>query len=139
MSVSSQYYVMDTITTYLLTHEFQDSGGEDSSQNVNEDSDSPILPAKVKKSQETRHHDRPITPQNVQPSRNSLTPPTFENQSDVDDEFGTFSYNVAQQLRSLPIAVALETQEEILSMVRRKRLKVLSECHDSYVDPLDKH
>ncbi|RVE50665.1 hypothetical protein evm_004697 [Chilo suppressalis] len=41
------------------------------------------------------------------------------------DEFDTFGKNIAQQLRTLPIPEALETQEMLLSVLRTQRLKVL--------------
>ncbi|XP_026731468.1 uncharacterized protein LOC113496445 [Trichoplusia ni] len=55
----------------------------------------------------------------------------------VDDEFASFAKNVAQQLRNLPLPVALETQEKLLSVLRDQRIKFLigsTRC----LDPLDK-
>ncbi|CAG9796939.1 unnamed protein product [Diatraea saccharalis] len=50
--------------------------------------------------------------------------PTLQTVSD-SDEFDTFGRNIAQQLRTLPIPVALETQEILLSVLRKQRLKFL--------------
>ncbi|XP_048489234.1 uncharacterized protein LOC105393017 isoform X1 [Plutella xylostella] len=44
-----------------------------------------------------------------------------------EDEFDTFGRHIAQQLRSLPLGVALKTQELLLFTVRRERLKLQRE------------
>ncbi|CAD0194587.1 unnamed protein product [Chrysodeixis includens] len=55
----------------------------------------------------------------------------------VDDEFTSFGKNVAQQLRNLPLPVALETQEKLLSVLRDQRIKFLIGSTRN-LDPLDK-
>lgn len=42
-----------------------------------------------------------------------------------DDEFDLFGRTIAQQLRQLPLEVALETEEVILATIRRQRIKLL--------------
>ncbi|XP_041974617.1 uncharacterized protein LOC121729943 isoform X2 [Aricia agestis] len=48
-------------------------------------------------------------------------PPSKDN-----DEFGLFGQTVAEQLRQLPLEVALETEEMILSTIRSQRIKILA-------------
>ncbi|KAJ8736604.1 hypothetical protein PYW08_007260 [Mythimna loreyi] len=55
------------------------------------------------------------TPSDLQPS---LAP--------FEDEFDHFGKNVAEQLRNLPLLVALETQEMLLTVLKKQRLKVLN-------------
>ncbi|CAG4934562.1 unnamed protein product [Colias eurytheme] len=43
-----------------------------------------------------------------------------------DDEFDLFARTIAQQLRQLPLEAALETEELILSIIRRQRIKLSS-------------
>ncbi|KAI8438097.1 hypothetical protein MSG28_010733 [Choristoneura fumiferana] len=49
-------------------------------------------------------------------SSNEETPQAFVNASNVTDEFDIFARNMAQQLRALPIDIALETQEIMWSV-----------------------
>uniref|UniRef100_A0A2A4J0Q0 Regulatory protein zeste n=1 Tax=Heliothis virescens TaxID=7102 RepID=A0A2A4J0Q0_HELVI len=68
---------------------------------------------------------------------------TFENNTSpdlqlprvtFDDQFDYFGKNVAEQLRTLPLGVALETQQMLLAILKKQRLKVLNENFSS--DPL---
>ncbi|KAJ8735308.1 hypothetical protein PYW07_006928 [Mythimna separata] len=55
------------------------------------------------------------------------TPPDLQpRQLAFEDEFDHFGKNVAEQLRTLPLLVALETQEMLLTVLKKQRLKVLS-------------
>ncbi|KAL4703630.1 hypothetical protein ACJJTC_007657 [Scirpophaga incertulas] len=48
--------------------------------------------------------------------------------SNIDnDEFDLFGQTIAQQLRQLPLVIALETEETILSVIRRQRTRVLTQ------------
>lgn len=42
----------------------------------------------------------------------------------TNDEFDLFGQTIAQQLRQLPLEIALETEEMILSTVRKQRIKL---------------
>ncbi|KAM3959004.1 uncharacterized protein ACR2FA_004971 [Aphomia sociella] len=71
------------------------------------------------------------------PTESSTTvPQVFTNLNENGDEFDTFGKNIAQQLRTLPLPVALETQEMLLAVVRKQRLRALS--YYNTIDPLDK-
>lgn len=56
------------------------------------------------------------------------------------DEFDTFGKNIAQQLRFMPLELALETQEMLLAILRRQRLKATTQYDnnnpDTNKDPL---
>ncbi|XP_073957086.1 uncharacterized protein [Choristoneura fumiferana] len=67
-------------------------------------------------------------------SSNEETPQAFVNASNVTDEFDIFARNMAQQLRALPIDIALETQEIMWSVIFKQRLKVVNDVGD----PLEK-
>lgn len=41
-----------------------------------------------------------------------------------NDEFDLFGQTIAQQLRQLPLEIALKTEEMILSTVRKQRIKL---------------
>ncbi|KAL4714254.1 hypothetical protein ACJJTC_009606 [Scirpophaga incertulas] len=52
--------------------------------------------------------------------------------SNIDnDEFDLFGQTIAQQLRQLPLVIALETEETILSVIRRQRTRVLTQSSSS--------
>ncbi|KAM3961432.1 uncharacterized protein ACR2FA_004546 [Aphomia sociella] len=48
-----------------------------------------------------------------------------------NDEFDLFGQTIAQQLRQLPLGTALETEEMILSIIRRQRIRILSSSSTS--------
>lgn len=64
-------------------------------------------------------------------------PQVLSSHNECGDEFDTFGKNIAQQLRALPLPLALETQEMLLSVIRKQRLSVLNNTQNS-TDPLDK-
>lgn len=43
------------------------------------------------------------------------------------DEFDTFGKNMAQQLRCMPLELALETQEMLIAVLRKQRLKLITQ------------
>lgn len=79
-------------------------------------------------------------PEYIQLIPNDTPPPDLRPQFLMDDEFDYFGRNVALQLRTLPLPVALETQEMLLSVLKKQRLKVLNGISSSTCpDPLSKY
>ncbi|XP_059058409.1 uncharacterized protein LOC131851864 [Achroia grisella] len=70
-------------------------------------------------------------------SPTSTTPQVVSSHNEWSDEFDTFGKNIAQQLRTLPLPLALHTQEMLLAVIRKQRLRMLNNTQNS-VDPLDK-